>query len=329
MPQRYIGAVDQGTTSTRFMIFDHTGRVVASHQLEHRQIYPQAGWVEHDPVEIWAHTQEVIRGALEKGKINPEDIAAIGVTNQRETTVVWNRRTGQPYHNAIVWQDTRTDRICADLAGAEGPDRFRSKVGLPLSTYFSGPKIRWLLDNIPGLREAARRGDAIFGTIDTWLIWNLTGGVNGGVHVTDVTNASRTMLMALDRLEWDDDILAAMEIPRAMLPAIRPSSDPNIYGYTLQEGPFGPAFRSAATWGISRLPRSGRPVLMWARPRIRTARVASCLLNTGTEIVPSKHGLLTTVCYQFGDRTRRLCAGRLDRHRRRAGAVAARQFASD
>lgn len=283
------------------MIFNHRGEPVSVHQLEHRQIYPQPGWVEHDPIEIWNQTQRAVSGALEKLGAAPGDIAAVGVTNQRETTVVWNRRTGQPYHNAIVWQDTRTDRLCAELAGAEGPDRFRAKVGLPLSTYFSGPKIRWLLDNVPGLREAARRGDALFGTIDTWLIWNLTGGVTGGAHVTDVTNASRTMLMALDRLEWDDDILAAMKIPRAMLPTIRPSSDPDIYGYTLHDGPFGARIPICGDLGDQQAATVGQTCFDVGEAKNTYGTGCFMLLNTGTEIVPSKHGLLTTVCYQFGD----------------------------
>ncbi|MCS6826950.1 MAG: glycerol kinase GlpK [Caldilinea sp.] len=298
---RFVAAIDSGTTSTRCMIFNLHGEPVSVSQLEHRQIYPQPGWVEHDPIEIWNQTQRVVRSALEKLGAAPGDIAAVGVTNQRETTVVWNRRTGQPYSNAIVWQDTRTDRLCTELAGTEGPDRFRSVVGLPLSTYFSGPKIRWLLDNVPGLREAARCGDALFGTIDTWLIWNLTGGVNGGVHVTDVTNASRTMLMALDRLEWDDDILAAMEIPRAMLPTIRPSSDPDIYGYTLHDGPFGARIPICGDLGDQQAATVGQTCFDVGEVKNTYGTGCFMLLNTGTEIVPSQHGLLTTVCYQFGD----------------------------
>ncbi|MBP6440794.1 MAG: glycerol kinase, partial [Caldilineaceae bacterium] len=235
---RFVAAIDQGTTSTRCMLFNHRGEVAGVHQLEHQQIYPRPGWVEHDALEIWERTQSVIRAALYKAGAAAQDIAAVGITNQRETTLVWNRRTGKPYHNAVVWQDTRTDRICAELAEAGGRDRFRSRVGLPLATYFSGPKLRWLLDNVPGLRGDAERGDAIFGNMDTWLIWNLTGGVRSGAHVTDITNASRTMLMDLPTLRWDTAILDAMGIPPAMLPAIRPSSDPRIYGYTADNGPF-------------------------------------------------------------------------------------------
>ena len=236
---KYVAAVDQGTTSTRCMLFNHAGESVAIDQLEHEQIYPKPGWVEHDPMEIWERTQAVIKGALKKAGASAADIAAVGITNQRETAVVWNKKTGKPYHNAIVWQDTRTDKICDELAKDGGELRFQAKVGLPLATYFSGPKIKWMLDNVEGLREAAEKGDAVFGNTDTWVIWNLTGGVNGGSHVTDVTNASRTMLMDLDGTHWDDDIVATMTIPKSMLPEIRPSSDPDVYGYTLPDGPFG------------------------------------------------------------------------------------------
>ena len=222
MARKYVGAVDQGTTSTRFMIFDHSGQVVGLHQLEHEQIYPKPGWVEHDPMEIWERTQQVIKGALEKAGVDPSELAAIGVTNQRETTIVWDRKTGKPFYNAIVWQDTRTKEICDTLAKDGGQDRFRPKVGLPLATYFSGPKIKWILENVPGVREAAEKGDALFGNIDTWEIWWLTGGPNGGVHITDVTNASRTMLMDLKTLDWDDEILGILGIPRQMLPEIKP-----------------------------------------------------------------------------------------------------------
>jgi len=235
---KYVAAVDQGTTSTRCMLFDRQGRIAGRDQKEHQQILPQPGWVEHDPAEIWQRTQEVIRGAIASAKAGAGDIAAVGVTNQRETTIVWNKTTGEPYHNAIVWQDTRTKQICDQLAAEGGQDRFRPQVGLPLATYFSGPKIRWILDNVPGVRQAAQRGEAIFGNIDTWIIWWLTGG---GAHVTDVTNASRTMLMNLHTLEWDEDILNIMDIPRQMLPRIVPSSDPNSWGLTPPEGPFGEA----------------------------------------------------------------------------------------
>ena len=297
---KFVAAIDQGTTSSRCMIFNHRGEPVSAHQLEHRQIYPQAGWVEHDALEIWQQTQRVIRGALEKLG-GAQEIVAVGITNQRETTVVWNRKTGKPYYNAIVWQDTRTDKLCAELGGSDGPDRFRARVGLPLSTYFSGPKIRWLLDTVPGLREDAQRGDALFGNIDAWLIWNLTGGVRGGAHVTDVTNASRTMLMALDGVHWDDAILEIVGVPRAMLPAIRPSSDPTPYGYTLTDGPFGARIPICGDLGDQQAATVGQTCFAAGEAKNTYGTGCFMLLNTGTEIVPSKHGLLTTTCYKFGD----------------------------
>ena len=218
---KYAAAIDQGTTSTRFMIFDHAGKVVGIDQKEHEQIYPKPGWVEHNPMEIWGSTEAVIAGALAKTGVDLKDIAAVGITNQRETTVVWEKATGKPVYNAIVWQDTRTDLICNELAKDGGQDRFRAKVGLPLATYFSGPKVKWVLDNVEGARAKAEAGEILFGNIDSWVIWNLTGGPNGGVHVTDVSNASRTMLMNLETLDWDPDMLEVMGIPRAMLPAIK------------------------------------------------------------------------------------------------------------
>src|SRR5215475_2369254 len=234
----FVGAVDQGTTSTRFMIFDHSGNEVAIHQLEHEQILPQAGWVEHNPVEIWERTAAVVQTALGSAGLTASDLAGLGITNQRETTVVWNRRTGRPYYNAIVWQDTRTDRIAAALDRDDRGQVIRRKAGLPPATYFSGGKIQWMLENVDGLRADAENGDAIFGNTDCWLIWNLTGGVSGGQHITDPTNASRTMLMNLETLDWDDELLGFFGIPRAMLPQIRPSSAPNTYGSTLAKGPF-------------------------------------------------------------------------------------------
>jgi glycerol kinase len=225
---KYVGAIDQGTTSTRFMVFDHAGKVIAVDQKEHEQIYPKPGWVEHNPIEIWDRTKDVIAGALAKANLTAGDLVAVGVTNQRETTVVWDKTTGEPVYNAIVWQDTRTDVICNKLAKEGGQNRFRRKVGLPLATYFSGPKIKWILDNVPGAKAKAKKGELLFGNIDTWVIWNLTGGVNGGVHVTDVSNASRTMLMNLNTLDWDPEILKIMGVPRAMLPKVVPSSA--VYG---------------------------------------------------------------------------------------------------
>ncbi|HEX9926852.1 MAG TPA: glycerol kinase GlpK [Anaerolineae bacterium] len=298
---KYVAAVDQGTTSTRCMLFNHSGESVAIHQLEHEQIYPKPGWVEHDPMEIWARTQDVIKGALEKAGAAVGDIAAVGVTNQRETTVVWDKKTGKPYHNALVWQDTRTDRICNDLAKDGGQDRFRSQVGLPLATYFSGPKVKWMLDNVDGLRDAAERGDAVFGNIDTWVIWNLTGGANGGAHVTDVTNASRTMLMDLDGTQWDDDICKIMTIPKSMLPQIRPSSDPSIYGYTTESGPFGGRIPVCGDLGDQQAATVGQACFDVGEAKNTYGTGCFMILNTGTEIVPSKSGLLTTTCYKFGD----------------------------
>lgn len=235
--EKYVGAIDQGTTSSRFFIFNHQGDIVSMHQLEHRQIYPRPGWVEHDPMEIRDRVVDVIKNGLQKAAINRDQLAAIGITNQRETTVVWNPKTGRPYYNAIVWQDTRTEEFCRNLAAGGDMDCFRKKVGLPLATYFSGPKIKWVMDNIDGVRRAVAAGDAIFGNMDTWLIWWLTGGPEGGVHVTDVTNASRTMLMNLATLDWDPDMLSVMGIPRRILPEIRSSSE--IYGYTASSGVFG------------------------------------------------------------------------------------------
>ena len=235
----YIGALDLGTTSNRFILFDHQGQIAGVDQMEHEQIFPRPGWVEHDPLEIWENSRRVIKGAMGKVGITGKDIAAIGITNQRETAVVWDKQTGKPYHNAIVWQCTRTDEICNALEKEGGQDRFRKKTGLPIATYFSGPKIKWILDNIPEARAAADRGRALFGTIETWIIWQLTGGAAGGAHVTDVSNASRTLLMDLESLSWDDEILKIMGIPRQMLPRIVPSIDRNTWGHTLKEGPMG------------------------------------------------------------------------------------------
>ncbi len=292
---KYIAAIDQGTTSTRCMVFDHDGGVISIHQLEHTQIYPQAGWVEHDPLEVWARTQEVLRTALSKAGLGAGDLAAIGITNQRETTMVWDPRTGKPYYNAIVWQDTRTDKICAELARDGGQDRFREQTGLPLATYFSGPKLRWLLDNVPGMAAAAERGEAVFGNMDTWVIWQLTGGASGGVHVTDVTNASRTLLMNLRTLDWDDDILRALGIPRRMLPQIRPSSDPSFYGYTLGKVPV------CGDLGDQQAALVGQTCFAAGEAKNTYGTGCFMLLNTGTMAVPSKHGLLTTVGYKLGD----------------------------
>ncbi len=293
---KYAAAIDQGTTSTRFMVFDHAGRVVCYDQKEHAQIFPKPGWVEHRPDEIWERAQSVIRGALQKGNIDPKDIAAVGITNQRETTVVWDKKTGEPLYNAIVWQDTRTDQIINELAKQGGRDRFRDKVGLPLATYFSGPKVRWILDNVDGARAAVNRGDAIFGTIDTFLAWHLTGGTNGGVHVTDVTNASRTMLMDLKTLDWDDQILNVMGIPRSMLPAIRSCSE--VYGTAIGDLAGIPI---AGILGDQQAATVGQTCFSAGEAKNTYGTGCFMIMNTGEEIVPSKSGLLTTLCYKIGD----------------------------
>jgi len=298
---KYIAAIDQGTTSTRCIIFDYAGNEKVSAQREHKQIYPQPGWVEHDPLEIWQRTKEVIHEVVTKGNIVPGDIAAIGVTNQRETTVVWDRNTGIPYYNAIVWQDTRTKEICDGLAADGGQDRFRSKVGLPLTTYFSSPKIMWLLDNIPEVRKAAEHGNAIFGNIDSWIIWWLTGGSDHGVHVTDVSNASRTMLMDLVSLDWDDEILSTLNIPRNMLPRICPSSDPATFGITTTDGPFGDAIHISADLGDQQAALVGQTCFNIGEAKNTYGTGCFMLLNTGNEIIHSTHGLLTTLGYKFGD----------------------------
>ena len=294
--KKYIGAIDQGTTSTRFMIFDHGGNVVCFDQKEHRQIYPKPGWVEHDPMEIWTRTQEVIAGALAKGGISADEISAIGITNQRETTVVWDKKTGKPIYNAIVWQDTRTDTIISKFTKSGGQDRFRKKTGLPLATYFSGPKIKWILDNVKGAKQKAKKGELLFGNIDTWLIWNLTGE-----HITDVTNGSRTMLMNLKTLNWDDSILKVMGIPLAMLPKIKSSSE--IYGIVK-------SIRKSPLQGI---PVSGdlgdQQAALFGQTCFKTGEAKNTygtgcfmLLNTGEKPVQSKAGLLTTLGYKIGNK---------------------------
>jgi glycerol kinase len=297
---QYAAAVDQGTTSTRFMVFDHGGQVVSIDQKEHEQIYPKPGWVEHDPMEIWQRTQEVIRAGLDKIKV--ADIAAVGVTNQRETTVVWDRTTGRPVHNAIVWQDTRTDQICNELSADGGQDRFRAKTGLPIATYFSGPKIKWILDNVDGIREKAESGDVVFGNIDTFVIWHLTGGPDGGVHVTDVTNASRTMMMSLETLDWDDEILGILDVPRAMLPEIRASSE--VYGEA--KGDLS-GISVAGDLGDQQAALFGQTCFSIGEAKNTYGTGNFLLLNTGNEIVPSKSGLLTTLAYKIGDQPAVYC----------------------
>ena len=298
---KYIAAIDQGTTGSRCILFDHGGTPVASAYEEHEQIYPQPGWVEHDPLEIWAKTQRVIRRTLAQGHVAPGDIAAVGITNQRETTLVWDRHTGQPLYNAIVWQDTRTKPLCDALARDGGQDRFRATTGLPLATYFAGPKVRWLLDNVPAVRDAAAKGDARFGTIDSWIIWWLTGGPQGGVHVTDVTNASRTLLMNLRTLDWDAAILDVLGIPRALLPEIRPSSAPQPYGFTRADGPFGARLPVTGALGDQQAALVGQTCFTPGEAKNTYGTGCFMLLNTGTEIVPSASGLLTTLGYRFGE----------------------------
>ena len=297
---RYVGAVDQGTTSTRFMVFDHAGREVARHQLEHTQILPLAGWVEHDPMEIYQRACETIEVALSKANLTAQDLSAVGITNQRETTVVWNPKTGEPLYNAIVWQDTRTDRIMHNLQQHGAGETIRRKAGLPPATYFSGGKIQWILENVEGARSAAERGEAIFGNIDTWLIWNLTGGIKGGVHITDVTNASRTMLFNLESLDWDDELLGLFGIPRVMLPTVRPSSDADFYGLTHRTGPFKGEVPLCADLGDQQAATVGQVCFASGEAKNTYGTGNFMLLNTGTNIVPSNAGLLTTVCYQFG-----------------------------
>ena len=292
---KYVGAIDQGTTSTRFMIFDHAGQVIGIDQKEHEQIFPKPGWVEHDAMEVWASVQTVIAGALAKAHIDVKDLAAVGITNQRETTVVWDKNTGKPIHNAIVWQDTRTDLICNELAKVGGQDRLRAKVGLPLATYFSGPKVKWILDNVPGAREKAEKGELYFGNMDSWVIWNLTGGVKGGVHVTDVTNASRTMLMNLETLDWDEENLKLMGIPRSMLPDIKASSE--VYGTAVGVLAGVPV---AGDLGDQQAALFGQTCFSAGEAKNTYGTGCFMLLNTGTKPVPSKNGLLTTLGYKIG-----------------------------
>jgi glycerol kinase len=293
---KYVGALDQGTTSTRFMIFDHAGAVVAVDQMEHEQIYPKPGWVEHDPMEIWARSQDVIKGALAKAGITAADLAAVGVTNQRETTVVWDRHTGKPVYNAIVWQDTRTADICAALAADGGSDRLRPKTGLPLATYFSGPKVKWILDNVAGARAKAEAGDLLFGNIDTWCIWNLTGGTSGGVHVTDVSNASRTLLFNYTTLNWDPEILGLLGIPKGMLPAVKASSE--VYGTAVGSLAGVPV---AGDLGDQQAALFGQTCFSAGEAKNTYGTGCFMLLNTGTKAVPSKNGLLTTLGYKIGN----------------------------
>ena len=297
MAEKYVLAIDQGTTSSRAIVFNHEGRVVATGQKEHEQIFPKAGWVEHDAKEIWTNIREVVGIALADAQVNKDHLAAVGVTNQRETTLVWDKNTGEPVYNAIVWQDTRTAKIVDELGGGD-QDKYKDRVGLPLATYFSGPKVKWILDNVEGAREKAEAGDLVMGNMDTWVIWNLTGGTDGGVHVTDVTNASRTMLMDLKTLSWDADIAADMGIPMSMLPEIKSSSE--VYGEGREAGLLG-GVPIAGDLGDQQAATFGQAAFEVGMAKNTYGTGCFMIMNTGEELVPSKNGLLTTVCYKIGD----------------------------
>jgi len=295
--KKYVLAIDQGTTSSRAIVFDELGSIVSSGQMEHRQIMPQAGWVEHDPSEIWSNIREVIGQALSRGDLTRHNIAAVGITNQRETTIIWDRKTGEPVYNALVWQDTRTQDIVDRVAGEHGPGRFQEKTGLPLATYFSASKIAWILDNVAGARERAEKGELLFGTPDTWVLWNLTGGPDGGVHATDVTNASRTLLVDLARMEWDDELLKAFGVPRAILPEIRSSSE--VYGLAhssslLRETPV------AGILGDQQAATFGQAAFGPGESKNTYGTGNFLIVNTGTERIVSSNGLLTTPAYKLG-----------------------------
>ncbi|MEV5705673.1 glycerol kinase GlpK [Actinoallomurus sp. NPDC052274] len=296
MVERYVMSVDQGTTSTRCILFDHGGRLVSVTQREHKQHFPRPGWVEHDAMEIWRNLERIAPEALAQAGVTPDQVAALGIANQRETSVLWDRHTGRPVGRAVVWQDTRTDALVGELNARPEADMIRERCGLPLATYFSAPRVRWLLDNTPGLRERAERGDVLFGTIESWLIWNLTGGPAGGLHVTDVTNASRTLLMDLTTLAWDDDLLAFFDVPRAMLPEIRPSTE--TYGRATRVLP---GVRIAAALGDQQAALFGQTCFAPGEAKCTYGTGSFLLLNTGTEPVRSEHGLLTTVGYQIAD----------------------------
>ena len=296
MADKYILAIDQGTTSSRAIIFNHEGQIVSVGQKEHEQIFPRAGWVEHNAIEVWDNVREVVAEALAKASLNKDNIQAVGITNQRETTLVWNKETGVPVYNAIVWQDTRTGKIVEELGGGD-QDKYKSRVGLPLATYFSGPKVKWVLDNVEGARADAEAGKLVMGNMDTWVIWNLTGGVNGGVHVTDVTNASRTMLMDLNTLSWDAEIAADMTIPMSMLPEIHSSSQ--VYGYCREEGLLG-GIPVAGDLGDQQAATFGQAAFKPGMAKNTYGTGCFMIMNTGEEIVPSKNGLLTTLSYKIG-----------------------------
>ena len=294
---RYVGAIDQGTTSSRFIVFDKQGDIVSVAQKEHQQIYPKPGWVEHDPLEIMSNTNEVIGAALARANLSASDLAAVGITNQRETTLLWDKATGRPLCNALVWMDTRTDQLVAGYTRDGGQDRFREKTGLPLTTYFAGLKLRWIFDNVEGARQRAESGEALFGTVDSWLTWNLTGGPNGGVHIIDVTNASRTQLMNIATCEWDDDMLAEFRIPRSCLPRIVSSSE--VYG-EVSTAPL-KGTKLAGILGDQQAALVGQTCFSPGEAKNTYGTGSFLLMNTGTEPVQSKAGLLTTLAYRFGD----------------------------
>jgi glycerol kinase len=293
---RYVGAIDQGTTSTRFIVFDHGGNIITSAQKEHAQIYPKPGWVEHDATEIWRNTQEVIGGALARAGLRPTDLSAVGITNQRETTIIWDKRNGEPLHNALVWQDTRVDQLVAKYAKNGGQGRFRAKTGLPLASYFSGLKLQWLLDNVPDARAKAQAGHVLFGNIDTWLLWNLTGGPKGGLHATDVTNASRTQLMNLQTLDWDGELLEEFSVPRTVLPRIVPSSE--IYGECTAAALSGTSI--AGILGDQQAALVGQACFRPGEAKNTYGTGCFLLMNTGEKPIPSTAGLITTVAYKLG-----------------------------
>ncbi|HOQ52252.1 MAG TPA: glycerol kinase GlpK [Micropruina sp.] len=297
MAEKYVLAIDQGTTSSRAIVFNHAGRIVGTGQKEHEQIFPKAGWVEHNAIEIWDNIREVVGIALADASVNKDNLVAVGITNQRETALVWDKTTGEPVYNAIVWQDTRTNKIIEQLGGGD-QDKYKDRVGLPLATYFSGPKVKWILDNVEGAREKAEAGDLVMGNMDTWVIWNLTGGTDGGVHVTDVTNASRTMLMDLKSLSWDESIAADMGIPMSMLPEIKSSSE--VYGHGREAGLLG-GVPIAGDLGDQQAATFGQAAFEVGMAKNTYGTGCFMIMNTGEELVPSKNGLLTTVCYKIGD----------------------------
>lgn len=298
---KYVGAIDLGTTSNRFILFDKQGTIFASAQKEHRQIFPKPGWVEHDPMEIWKNTCEVIQEVMIMSDIKADQIDSIGITNQRETVVVWNKNTGKPYYNAIVWQCTRTDTLCKDLAKNFGEDYFRERTGLPVASYFSGPKVKWILDNVPEAKKDAEKGDVLFGTIESWIIWWLTGDVKTGSHITDVSNASRTMLMNLNTLDWDKELLSAVGIPESTLPQIKPSIDSKTWGLTRKHGPFQGRIPVCGALGDQQSALFGQTCFAEGEAKNTYGTGCFLLLNTGNNIVQSEHGLLTTVGYQINN----------------------------